>query len=361
MADKFHKTLLFSAFFIAVLLNGCSIDQKTDTPNSSITVLPPTPTPLESEISEIEVSPTEEMNVSTSPVPTDFKNDPSDNSSEELTSEDAKALILERLDVTKYSVDLIDSALFLKGNVYYSFLVSEGNRVYEPALIVDKLSGEIFCYDSSGTVSDYSNFPLYNEAMETVCDWNGTFYLYDSAGSVTAELKLGQGDPHSFEFTLSTKDSSQPETITGVASIRNNTASYTSPEGISLHFVMSDFVVAVTEERPESTTTVFAGVYYFSEEEPDLPTALTRTQAITLLSSLTKEETKLSKELAEYQLFADDLTIKIKNTLCYSISVYSKEEQDSHLITTFYVALDGSRIYQFDPKAGDDVEIWIAK
>ena len=42
----------------------------------------------------------------------------------------------------------------------------------------------------------WSNFPLYNETFDTVCDWNGTFYLYDSIGSVMAELTLGQGDPH---------------------------------------------------------------------------------------------------------------------------------------------------------------------
>ena len=92
-----------------------------------------------------------------------------------------------------------------------------------------------------------------------------------------------------------------------------------------------------------------------------MPTPLTKTQAVALLSTLTKEYTGLPQELTEYRLFADDLTIKIKNTLCYSISVYPKSEQTSSLLTIFYVALDGSRIYQFNTQAKDDIEIWTAK
>ncbi len=355
MAYKIHKILLFVVLIIGgLILSGCNKDQKTDMTNPPITILPPSPSPTPLQ--------TEEPDITISPFPTISQKDSSsnDSSTTELTSEGAKALILERLDITKYSVDLIDSSLSLKGNIYYSFLVREGNRIFEPALIVDKASGEIFCYDSSGTISDYSNFPLYNETLDTVCDWNGTFYLYDSIGSVMAELRLGQGDPHSFEFTISTKGS-ETKTVTAVASIQSNTASYISPEGDSLHFVMSDLAVAVTEEYPNSTIPVFAGVYFPSEQEANLPTPLTKTQAVALLSTLTKKDTKLSQELTEYRLSADDLTIKIKNTLCYSIGVYPKSEQTSSLLTTFYVALDGSRIYQFNAQAKDDIEIWTAK
>lgn len=350
-----YKLFIFAAVCSGnLLLAGCSKNPSTDTVNPPITVLPITaaPTPFPENPT---VAPTKEPTLSG--IPTSG----TDETEAELSSEDAKALILERLDITKYSVNLIDSTLALKGDMYYSFLVSEGNRIYEPALIVNKQSGEIFCYDSFGNLSDYSEFPLYNDALDAVCDWNGNFLRYDSAGSVTSELNLGQGDSHSFEFTLSTKNGFEENSMTGIASIQGNSASYLSPEGISLHFVMSEDALAVTEERQDSSVAGYAGIYYKSEQTPDLPTSLTKTQARELLSTLTKETTGLPAELSEYTLIADDLTIRIKDNLCYSIGVYTKEEERNLLLSTFYVALDGSRIFAFDLEAGDDVEIWNAK
>lgn len=347
--QQFVKKLFF-VFFVtnSIFLIGCSKTSSEESDSSSITILPPTQT----------ASPLPTPSIL--PQTTTPKATLALEESVELSSEDAKSLILERLDITKYTVDLINSNLVINEKNYYSFLVSEGNTVFEPALIVDKKTGEIFCYDSMGTISDYSEFPLYNESLDVACDWNGLFYCYNSAGGIHSSLLLGQGDSHSFQFTLSVKDGFEEINITGIASIQGNSASYTNEDGLTLHFVMSEHAVAVTEERTSSTVTQFAGVYYLSTEEVPAVTTLSSEKAIELLSTLSKEQAKLPNEITDYTLIADDLTITIKDSICYSISVYTDLSERLSLMNTYYVAVDGSKIFMFDTKIVQDIEIWSA-
>lgn len=152
-----------------------------------------------------------------------------------LTAQDAAARVTESLDQNQYTAELTDIQLQVGGDEksmhdFYVFEVKDtaGGSIGQVA--VDKETGEKYSYQGEGILDDYSSFPLYDPAVDAVCDWAGSY-----KGPAGITLDVLQGDESSFEFTFS-------DETTGNARISGNTAK--SEDG-TLNFLFSDGVITV--------------------------------------------------------------------------------------------------------------------
>lgn len=257
-----RRTLLQGMLIGVLLLTGCKNNDKqvdaTPTPTEAITA---TVTP------SITTAPTIEPTTTPSPMPTGNDNSSNIDESTTLTEDDARSLIESKLDLKVYSTTLLSKDVVVENKHYYSFQVKDKDKAIEPSLVVNKVSGEIYCYDKDGKISDYSNFPLYNPSVDAVCDWNGIFERLDANRKANGSISLAQGDPNSFEFTLDITYEGKSTDYFGIASIQGNTAKYKEDSGFTLNFVMKENELTITEsgENP-FTKGLFEGTYKLSQE-----------------------------------------------------------------------------------------------
>lgn len=256
------KALLQSMIIGVLLLTGCKNNDKqvdvTPTPTEAVTV---TVTP------SITITPTIAPTQTPSPEPTGVDTSTNIDEITMLTEDEARSLVEAKLDLNIYSASLLSNDVVVNNKHYYSFQVKEKDQAIEPALVVNKVSGEIFCYDKDGTISDYSNFPLYNPSVDAVCDWNGIFERLDANGKKNGSISLAQGDPNSFEFTLDVDYEGKSTDYFGIASIQGNTAKFKDNSGFTINFVMKENELTITEsgENP-FTKGLFEGTYKLSQE-----------------------------------------------------------------------------------------------
>lgn len=170
----------------------------------------------------------------------------------EIDEKSAEQLVSERLDTTKYSVKK-DSDVTVDDVNYYIFNVFEGETQLTMGVAVNKVSGELFAYKEDKTIAPYSEFTLNDESNNITVQWDGTF------NSEVASLELLPADENSFEFTF--KSSTGTDTLTGVAQISGNEATYEDENGFKITFVKEDKVVTVTENGTSSSSTAFQGTY----------------------------------------------------------------------------------------------------
>ncbi len=161
-----------------------------------------------------------------------------------LTEKDAQALVLEKLP-DGYTAEFAGN-VSSDNHEYLVFQVKDaaGNDIGDVA--IDTQSGERYNYEGEGYMSDYSNFALYDENQDAVCDWNGTF-TKDAEHSVS----LAQADSNSFEYSF-TADKS------GIARITGNTASDTNQ---TIRFIFT----SETAIHIEDTDEAYTGDYVLSE------------------------------------------------------------------------------------------------
>lgn len=342
------KTLLIISFIF--LLTGCNKDNPANT--------------NENTASTITDSLTEGSEGIISPEPTKFANNSTkpENEDTALVSKDkARALIMERLDITKYELTILEDSIHLNNSTYYGFLVIENNVTYSPALIVDKQTGEVLCYATDGSVSPFANFPLYIADISADANWNGTFTRYNNAGIATGTIELAQNDAHSFLFILTEIDGFNKYELDGIAEFDGNTATYSFSDGAILHFVLTDAALSILSSSDSlENISSYTGIYYLYGADVPPTTIISEESAIKLLSTLTMKETKLPAEIKEYSLIPYRMTITIKGQLCYSIGAYVDLTERKMLMNTYYVAVDGSKIFMFDYDTADDIVIYTA-
>ncbi|WOO35379.1 hypothetical protein R2R35_16435 [Anaerocolumna sp. AGMB13020] len=142
--------LLVCIAMAGVLLMSCRKDKKEEEP-VVVTVTP---------------SPTIEATPEVSPTPA-VTEEPEEEEGEELTDQQAIEKIEAILGEENYYFELLDDHLNVSDRLYYIFEVSDGVNVIEPNIIVDKLNGEVLCYNSDGTTAPFTEHPLYNKAGST--------------------------------------------------------------------------------------------------------------------------------------------------------------------------------------------------
>lgn len=236
-------TILFICIITACLAlaacgkknEGDSTEEVTITPSPSPT-LTPTPTPT--------VAPT----VTPTPEEPDF-----------ISEADAIKNIQKIIGERGYTIELLEDNLTVEEKLYYKFQVSDSLAVIEPDVIVDKVSGEIFCYYQDGTVSPFDEHPL---------------------------------------FAQPTKD-------------------------------------------PDETSREF-----------------TKEDALAKLSEVPAKTLNLPVELSEYTIVYDDWTTMINGVECYGINAFAEVKDNKRVnMGVYYVAVDGSVMFQFDSLSDNFVEI----
>jgi hypothetical protein len=170
----------------------------------------------------------------------------------EIDENSAEQLVSERLDTTQYSVKK-DSDLTVDDINYYIFNVFDGETQLTMGVAVNKISGELFTYTEDKTIAPYSEFTLYDESNDVTVQWDGTFY------SDNTSLELLPADANSFEFTLI--NTSGTDTLTGVAQISGNEATFEDEDGYTIIFIKEDDTITLTESGTNSNNTEFQGIY----------------------------------------------------------------------------------------------------
>lgn len=153
---------------------------------------------------------------------------------EGMSGEDAQALVMETLDAEQYAAELTDQQLSVgkdekSTHDYYVFEVKDAAGAPVGQIAVDKETGDKYNYLGDGVLDEYKTFPLYDPAVDAVCDWQGAY----EGPAVTLEIL--QGDSSSFEYQFS-------DGTVGNAHITGNTAK-SSDETIS--FLFSEDIITV--------------------------------------------------------------------------------------------------------------------
>lgn len=345
---KSNARILFSTILCCILLTGCKdiSGNNTDTPDVSVTAVP-----------------TEQADYVNPNISADITSVPDIDSVEEpaISIEEAKLSILGNLDITKYHLDLLNNSLLIGGNEYYLFFVKENNLIHTPALVVDKETGNVYCYETDGTINPFTDFQFYIENNNMYFDWNGNYIHYNDFGNPAYKIELSQSDSHSFSFVLEIADGFYNTEIVGFAEISNNTAIYYLNDKPVLLFVINDNTLLVSYISAHSSiaeTYDFSEIFYLDGADIPASSIISEDEARSLLLSLSIKETELPDEISKYIIIPDKMTIFIKGEPCYSFGVYVNASNRKMLINTYYVAMDGSKIFMFDPEIVDDVLIY---
>lgn len=320
---------------LILLLSGCSKAKETqDTMKIDQTTVESTQT----------VSPTPTLKPTPTPKPS-----ASITIGEELTVADAQAILEERLDNSKYSLDLLSQSMKIDGTSFIAFLACEDAIPLEPILLVNMYNGKISCLSKEGKTIAFSNFPI-NQQEETIAlDWNGTFYMRDKYERVVSTLELIQNDNSSFEFYVQSKDSITSYTLAGIGHIDNANAIFTSEDGKELMFIMAEDSITLYDNQAFTKSGLgISGTYYLSSSENSSGLKITKEQAMELVLGLSMAETKLPANLSDYSLDFSDNFILIHDRICYEIGAYAQFEGHDVLVTSFYVSVDGNVIFEYD-------------
>ena len=79
---------------------------------------------------------------------------------------EAVKIIQNEIGERGYLIELLDDHLNIEENTYYVYQISDGTDLIEPNVLVDKISGDLFCYDSKGNKTSFSEYPLYTQTSE---------------------------------------------------------------------------------------------------------------------------------------------------------------------------------------------------
>ena len=330
------KKLIFLMLSLSCfLLSGCMKAQNT---KETIEIDPSAKTPTLS----VTATPTPD------PTPT-VKPSASIINGEEISVVDAQALLEERLDTSKYNVDLLSETIKIDDEQYIAFIGSENAIPLEPILIVNKFSGKISCMSKEGRSIAFSNFPS-NKKEETVAyDWNGTFYRRDNYERVVSTLQIVQNDSSFFEFIVQSKDSITNYSLAGIGHIKEDTSVFIDESGKELLFIKEEGLVTLYDNEAFSHNDLsIGGTYYYEANDTLSSLRITLDKAYELVSGLSMIDTKLPAEISEYTLLANDITVIVQDRICYEIGAYAKLEENDILMTTFYVSVDGNVIYAYD-------------
>lgn len=299
------------------------------------------------------VSVANETTLTPSPKPTPtIKPSASITIGEELSVTDAKAILEEHLNNSKYSIDLLSESVDIDNTHFIAFIASENANPLEPVLVVNKFNGKVSCLSKEGNIISFHNFPTNSNKPSVSLDWNGTYYRKDKYDHIVSTLSIVQNDSSSLEFIVQSKDNITAYTLAGIGHITENNAFFTDENNHELLFVLQeDSITLYDNEAFNNNGLSINGSYYFATYEDTNSIKITLNQATELVSSLSMEKTKLPAEISEYELLGKPDTIIVKDRICYEIGAYAKLEDHNVLMTTFYVSIDGNVAFAFDSMA----------
>lgn len=133
------------------LATSCSKKVDTDKNTDNITIVPevtPSVTPVID--STVEITPTEAIKDET----------------KYINEKEATKLIVDTILDRGYFVQY-DGDVTIGDNVYYEFLIYNGEDIIKPSVIVNKVTSELLCYNEDKTTSPLNTHPLLSSVNET--------------------------------------------------------------------------------------------------------------------------------------------------------------------------------------------------
>lgn len=110
----------------------------------------------------------------------------------------------------------------------------------------------------------------------------------------------------------------------------------------------------------EGVLSDFSGFPLDKVETPEEPTSseISKERALELLKKVSKEKLGLAKELAEYdEVTYDDWTTMVNGSACCSLNVFELSNGKMRLRGTYFVSLDGSKLYKLDGETNEFIPL----
>lgn len=180
-----------------------------------------------------------------------------------LTADEAETLVKSKVDTSMYSIQLLNDNLKVGNGRYYQFGVIYNQEFVSPFLVVDMVTGELYCYNSTeGTVYDFTPFPekveptatptpvpvaaktlTAEEAYQVLC-------TYSKEALQTAKEVKEYDAEYGAELTLINGDNCYRINLFELANgkVRNRGEFYISEDGQKCYYIDSDtneFVLVV--------------------------------------------------------------------------------------------------------------------
>lgn len=265
-----------------------------------------------------------------------------------ITEEDAISLIQGQISSRKYSIALLAENITINSKNYYSFILTKNLTALEPAILVNKNTGELSCLTSDGKHTPFSSFSINPIKEDTETDWNGTFVRKDLRGVTTSTITLIQNDSTSFEFYILAQNSLGVNRLSGIGYIDGTTAKHFTNDEVSLTFTIDNNYLTLSDDDffTENWNSI-AGSYVLNKDVNEDLTIL-ENDAIQIIHSLSTLQTGLPTEIDDYLILSDNLKLIIEDRICYSFGAYAKLDNKDILVTNFYVTVDGNAVYTYN-------------
>lgn len=104
-----------------------------------------------------------------------------------ISETDAIKIVQSKIGDSGYYFETLDDNVKVGNNEYYLVQVSDSSSAIDPNLLIDKVSGEIFCYKNDNTTAPFSEFPLYS-SNDTNTDSNGGKISKDDALNLLSKV-----------------------------------------------------------------------------------------------------------------------------------------------------------------------------
>ncbi len=330
---SFRKLIMLCSV-TTILCSGCQAAQNK---NNTTIETPSELTPA------VTISITQAPKITTIPEATPFAEDIF------ITEEDALSLVKAQINTRKYSVSLLAENVTIHSKNYYSFIVSENLTALEPAILVNKNTGELTCLTPDGKQTSFSTFTVKPVNDDTEINWNGTFVRKDLRGVTTSTITLIQNDAASFEFHILAENSLGINRLSGIGHIDRTTAKHFTNDEVSLNFTLDKNQLTLTDDDFfTKNTNSIAGSYILDKDTKENLT-ISEEDAIHIIRSLSLDQTGLPAKIDDYLILTDDTKLIIEDRICYSFGAYAKFEHKNILMTNFYVTVDGNAVYTYNP------------
>lgn len=332
--------------FMILTFSGCT--KNTDTGDNRPNAVSPSPPELTDIPPDITSEP-DTPAASPSPIPTALPSD--------FSPEAAMELVARTIISGSYDISLVSNTLVLDSEKYYTFLVSLKGTAIEPLIIVNQQTGELKCISSDNTVSEITIHPLYQEPDAEIITWEGTYIIQSADGILSNYIILTPLDTRRFEFTAYVYLETGISELSGIAEIKEDTASFSSEGGITLTFSWSGSSLII-KQQPVSSERNFSGTYTYTSEADSTVTQISMEEALQKLLTLTAEESMLKRPMEEYSYYVQDEAVILNDHLCYSIIAYTEKNNRLFYVAQFYITVDGVSIYRLADNTSEDIEIY---
>lgn len=150
MKNRKAYILVIAITVFSIIFTACVKKEEKPVDGDTVTQVPTQVVTITPTSGPIEVTPTKEV-------------EPTKMVESYISEEQAISNIQKIIGERGYFIEVLNKELNLNSNEYYVFQISNSGEVIEPNIIVDKVSGELLCFNVDGSTAPFSEYPLYTK------------------------------------------------------------------------------------------------------------------------------------------------------------------------------------------------------